>query len=1751
MSFSFSFNKITVIEHKTLKLNASWLKLVGAPDNVDFQIDWVANGRFLLDGIETRNFSLSQLKAGRLSFEAVGGSSDLPEFHIYGTIPGEGCGVPSDTSTLVFKPVNDKPVLSSLAVTMSEGGSRALRDMVQLHDEEDEAAGTLANAVYTAKTRGGKFFKNGVTVKSFTHGEVASGAIVFVHDGGEKTPVISLAVKDSGKLVGRITLDTITFKPVNDPISVKASRVTLKPGKALKLGVKNFGLSDPDGDLKDAWITLDLGGNYAVTVAGKERAEGRFSFAELKSGQVSLTLISLSVAPDLGLRVVDAGGDETRSLLPVQFKASKLPRIAAGAQTLELLRQGETVLDDSFFRLGGSLFGKPAASILFKPSAVIGGSFRVVGHDQATSFTLQELREGRVSFVHDGHSAAPSFTLGVADAAGKLATKPLVLGALAFATEIAAVEDLPATLALAANDGEGHELHYSVKTQGGKGSAVIHGHSLSYVPVPDATGQDRLVVEIRDVQGHVSLQSFIVVIASSDETPAVLVSGVAKMGGTLHAAANVADDAGLGPISYVWQDSNGTELGFGASYLLQVADVGRQIQAIASYTDAEGTLRHISSNLSEVIPTNRVNSTLFGNQDSPAVATLAGGGWVAAWKSSPLEGGGSGIFLQRFDQGGQAEGGEIFAGPVVANDYQAPGLTPLADGGWLLSWKSADETISLQRFDGRGDTVGVASQYQSYYTELPGIAALADGGWLLTKMTNAGHVILQRFDAQGTASGGEIQVDSVSLAGQGGPRVKTLADGGWLVLWQFSNQNDSGFAQQRFDASGTALGEETLIPNAMSLYRVAALKDGGWVLVWDASEQDGDDYGIFQQRFATDGTKVGAIIQVNSSISGYQNWPEVTALNDGGWVVTWSSTVAGSSNTYLQRYDAQGLTLGGEVLVDNPSGNSPVLTALQDGGWLLVYKGWGGQDEDLYQRRFSADGQPLGGWGMDHELTVQISGNASPGQILHASAADLDGLGTLTWHWLRDGQAIAGAQGADYTVQEEDLHSVLSVQGVMLDGHDQIDSALSAGVLVSPFGELKETLVNTTVAGLQKAVSVTALADGGWLATWQSRDQDGDGYGIYQQRYAASGSAVGNEVRVNTTTLADQSTPAVCALVDGGWLLTWQSQGKDGSGDVVLQQRYAANGQASGPETQVNDSTYSSTVSSVTALADGGWVIAWSNNFGQGVFMRRFDADGGTAAETALPRSSYHPDLCALADGGWLLTWTVWGHDGFDMDIYQQRYAADGNATGDATLVNSSRNGFQDAPSVAALAGGGWVVSWASGQNGSSQVVQQRYAADGSALGGETMVNPFGSAPSVAGLADGGWALTWQQGDQYGSQSGIYLQLYGADGAAIGGERRVNSRIDGVHGSPEVTALADGGWLVAWESNQDGQGYGIFQKRFAADDRQHVPSGSVTISGTPAEDQVLRASSDITDADGVGYLQYMWLANGDSFANGTSVTLDQSQVGKAITAIAYYLDGRGTSESVSSTPTALVANVDDSPIGMLSFASSLSETSVVQSSPLAIPDAGAAVSSSLDVDAPGQIMDLEIGLNIHHTYDGDLKGTLIAPDGTRLLLFSGIGGAGDGFSGTRFEQTAALSINQGSAPFNGSFRPIADLSLLQGMAASGTWQLELQDSYAGDMGTLESWSLKIASGELAGTLRTGQTLSAVNSLRDEDGLGELSFHWLSDGLEFASGAKVLLGEAQLGARISLQASYTDAYGHAESVSSGLSTPVLPPEIVVV
>ncbi|NBJ12378.1 calcium-binding protein [Microvirga arsenatis] len=375
----------------------------------------------------------------------------------------------------------------------------------------------------------------------------------------------------------------------------------------------------------------------------------------------------------------------------------------------------------------------------------------------------------------------------------------------------------------------------------------------------------------------------------------------------------------------------------------------------------------------------------------------------------------------------------------------------------------------------------------------------------------------------------------------------------------------------------------TTISDEQFASSITTLANGGWIVTWVSNGTDGHGLGIYQQRYDEKGRPVGGEIRVNTSTAGDQAYPSVTALSDGGWIVTWQSARDDSSgwDIYQQRFNPRGIHAEHETRVNTVTSNNQSdasVTTLSDRGWIVTWtsSGQDGSGAGVYQQRYSSSGQPVG-----HETRVNTTTN---GVQDSASVTELaDGGWLVTW-------TSFGQDGSGLGIYQQRYDANGAPVGV-------------------------EQKVNSFTAGHQRDSSVTALPNGRWVITWSSDGQDGSVGGVYQQRYDVTGGSMGNEVRVNTTTVNSQMAPQVTTLKDGGWLVVWASYDQDGDMFGIYQQRYDATGQTVGGEARVNTTTsHMQYMPSVSALPDGGWVISWTSDgqdgSGQGIYQQRFNKDG-------------------------------------------------------------------------------------------------------------------------------------------------------------------------------------------------------------------------------------------------------------------------------------------------------------------------------------------------------------------------------------------------------------------------------------------------------------------------------------------------------------------------------------------------------------
>jgi len=419
--------------------------------------------------------------------------------------------------------------------------------------------------------------------------------------------------------------------------------------------------------------------------------------------------------------------------------------------------------------------------------------------------------------------------------------------------------------------------------------------------------------------------------------------------------------------------------------------------------------------------------------------------------------------------------------------------------------------------------------------------------------------------------------------------------------------------------------------------------------------------------FAAVGDPDGSEFQVNTYTLADQQYPAVAINTAGGFVVVWESSIQAPgdfSGIYGQRYDVSGATQGREFQVSTTTDMDDQLprVAMNATGTFVVV--WEGIDNDgnlhVYSRRFDAVGTALGN---DQEVT------SSPISYLTFStkpAVAMDGSGNYVVAW----------ENYDEINGDEDIYARRFAADGIADGTD--------------------FRVNTTIANDQAAVALTMNTAGDFVISWQSIAHDGEGNGIYAQLYDAAGTVLKSEFPVNTTTVSEQTAPAV-AMSASGFVVAWQSLAQDGDGNGIYAQRYDAIATTQGGEFQVNTTTASEQTAPTVAMNTDGFIVAWES-LGQdgdlkGIFAQRFEANGSTQGgeiqvNTTTAKDQALPAVAMNGDSASVVAWQSYAQDKSWNGVYAQRYL--GNSVVTSTSgTNASGGGGGGSTSDANASGDG------------------------------------------------------------------------------------------------------------------------------------------------------------------------------------------------------------------------------------------------------------------------------------------------------------------------------------------------------------------------------------------------------------------------------------------------------------------------------
>ena len=324
------------------------------------------------------------------------------------------------------------------------------------------------------------------------------------------------------------------------------------------------------------------------------------------------------------------------------------------------------------------------------------------------------------------------------------------------------------------------------------------------------------------------------------------------------------------------------------------------------------------------------------------------------------------------------------------------------------------------------------------------------------------------------------------------------------------------------------------------------------------------------------------------------------------------------------------------------------------------------------------------------------------------------------------------------------------------------------GQVLDTYGNLigPEIHVNTTTDDYQLSPSVAIGRQGNFVVTWESRDQDGEDGGIFARLFNADSSPASGEFQVNTHTARHQSEPVVAMDWNSNFVIVWASLLQDGDGTGVYGQRFSASGYPSGPEFRVNTATVANQQNADVAMdISGNFVVLFESYDSLRVWGQRYDRGGTPLGPNFLVTPDDYSQnwgrVGVDASGNFTVAWQRHYVDDRKAEILARRYTQSGIPDGPVFQVNTYTDNNQTVPDIAVSPAGDFVVVWESYvQDG---LIGRTYDRLGVPEGSEILLNTDTlsnkAAPRVGVDASHRWTATWFVG-AYGAR-GIYARTFG------------------------------------------------------------------------------------------------------------------------------------------------------------------------------------------------------------------------------------------------------------------------------------------------------------------------------------------------------------------------------------------------------
>ncbi|HEX8193473.1 MAG TPA: calcium-binding protein, partial [Allosphingosinicella sp.] len=268
--------------------------------------------------------------------------------------------------------------------------------------------------------------------------------------------------------------------------------------------------------------------------------------------------------------------------------------------------------------------------------------------------------------------------------------------------------------------------------------------------------------------------------------------------------------------------------------------------------------------------------------------------------------------------------------------------------------------------------------------------------------------------ADGYALTPDFSVQTQDNGNESGLSFAPLAGGGFVAIWYEYRFGADRVYAQRFDGGGRPVGERIEIATDAFPGSVAGTPTGGFLVTWASQAPGTTGFDIKARFFDAAGSAIGSQSIVNTYTTGFQTDPQVTALAQGGYVVTWATGTNGSAANHVrgQVLDAAGNKIGAEIIVTdafNGTNYTGDLTALAGGGFVATWEGITGETDANGNLSWGTRAQLFDGAGNKIGASFALN-TIVPGRQSAPDIAALPGGGFVA-AWIDDGAGGAANRG--------------------------------------------------------------------------------------------------------------------------------------------------------------------------------------------------------------------------------------------------------------------------------------------------------------------------------------------------------------------------------------------------------------------------------------------------------------------------------------------------------------------------------------------------------------------------------------------------------------------------------------------------------------------------------------------------------------------------------------------------------------------